>query len=262
MKKSHIDSGKDFDFGKTSEDYAKYRDIYPQEFYDKILQRGLCVEGQSILDIGTGTGVLPRNLYRFGGKFVGIDISENQIEQAKILAKRENMDIHFRCVSAEDADFDNETFDVVTACQCFTYFNHKILSKRLADMIKSHGKFVVLYMAWLPYEDELALRSENLILKYNPVWSGCGEVRHNIEIPLDYEEYFEIEYKDVFDLDVPFSRESWHGRMRACRGVGASLSDEDIAKWEKEHIAMLNENAPQNFNVKHYGAICVLCKKY
>ena len=26
-----IDGGKAFDWGKTSEDYAKYRDIYPQE---------------------------------------------------------------------------------------------------------------------------------------------------------------------------------------------------------------------------------------
>lgn len=262
MKKSHIDGGKDFDFGKTCRDYAKFRDIYPQEFYDRILKRGLCVEGQSILDIGTGTGVLPRNLYRYGGKFVGIDVSANQIEQAKILAKQNDMDIDFKCVSAEDIDFDKETFDVVTACQCFTYFNHSVLAKRLADMLKSKGKFVVLYMAWLPYNDELALKSEELILKYNPVWSGAREVRHNIDIPQDYNEFFDIEYKEVFDLDVPFGRESWHGRMRACRGVGASLSDEELEKWEKEHIAMLNQSAPQNFSVKHYGAICVLCKKY
>lgn len=33
----NIDKGNPFDWGKTSEDYAKYRDIYPQEFYDYIL---------------------------------------------------------------------------------------------------------------------------------------------------------------------------------------------------------------------------------
>lgn len=31
----NIDHGKAFDWGKTSEDYAKYRDIYPKEFYAK-----------------------------------------------------------------------------------------------------------------------------------------------------------------------------------------------------------------------------------
>ena len=31
-----IDGGKAFDWGKTSADYAKFRDIYPREFYEKI----------------------------------------------------------------------------------------------------------------------------------------------------------------------------------------------------------------------------------
>jgi len=77
-----IDNGQAFDWGKTSGDYAIYRDLYPEEFYQKIVNLGLCVRGQSVLDLGTGTGVLPRNLYRFGASFVGTDISANQIAAA------------------------------------------------------------------------------------------------------------------------------------------------------------------------------------
>ena len=71
----NIDSGRAFDWGRTSDDYAKYRDIYPKEFYKKIADRNLCIEGQRVLDLGTGTGVLPRNMYEFGAKWTGIDIS-------------------------------------------------------------------------------------------------------------------------------------------------------------------------------------------
>ena len=53
MKISGIDNGKVFDFGNTSKDYAKYRDIYPKEFYQYILDLGLCKDGQKVLDIGT-----------------------------------------------------------------------------------------------------------------------------------------------------------------------------------------------------------------
>ena len=64
IKDSRIDAGKAFDWGKTSEFYAKYRDIYPDIFYQKVADRGLCVDGQKVLDLGTGTGVLPRNMYK------------------------------------------------------------------------------------------------------------------------------------------------------------------------------------------------------
>ncbi|MCQ2593610.1 MAG: hypothetical protein MJ188_12595 [Treponema sp.] len=32
MKLENIDKGNNFDWGKTSKDYAKYRDIYPEAF--------------------------------------------------------------------------------------------------------------------------------------------------------------------------------------------------------------------------------------
>lgn len=125
IKDIRIDGGKAFDWGRVSGDYAKYRDIYPEEFYQKIVSRGLCVQGQRVLDLGTGTGVLPRNMYRFGADWVGTDISENQIVQAKRLS--EGMDIEYRTVSAEDIDFPDNSFDVITACQCFWYFRHERL---------------------------------------------------------------------------------------------------------------------------------------
>ena len=76
LKKRYIDAGKAFDFGRVSKDYAQYRDIYPKEFYDKIISRNLCIKGQKVLDLGTGTGVLPRNLYCYGAEWTGTDISE------------------------------------------------------------------------------------------------------------------------------------------------------------------------------------------
>lgn len=82
LKDENIDKGKAFDWGRTSADYAKYRDIYPKEFYGKIVERGLCTAGQKVLDIGTGTGVLPRNLYSYGVDWTAAEISKEQIEQA------------------------------------------------------------------------------------------------------------------------------------------------------------------------------------
>ena len=49
--------------------------------------------------------------------------------------------------------------------------------------------------------------------------------------------------------------------MRACRGVGASLSDEELAAWDKEHRELLERIAPERFEVLHYAALTVLKKR-
>ncbi len=254
-----IDGGTPFDWGKTSLDYAKFRDIYPKEFYQKIADRKLCIDGQAVLDIGTGTGVLPRNMYQYGAKWTAADISENQIEQAKILS--EGMDIDYYAVSAENMDFPHNSFDVITACQCFWYFNHEILMPKLHCMLKPGGLILVLYMAWLPFEDRIAGASENLVLKYHPTWNGAGETVHPIAIPDCYKENFEFVYHEEFILKVPFTRESWNGRMKGRRGIGASLSEKEISMWEQEHRTLLERIAPDQFDILHYGAAAELKKR-
>lgn len=261
IRDSRIDAGKAFDWGKTSEEYAKFRDIYPAEFYRKIVDRGLCIKGQRVLDLGTGTGVLPRNMHKYGAEWIGTDISLEQIEQAKILADTSNMKIDFRTVPTEQLEFPARSFDVITACQCFWYFDHEKVMPKLAEILKTDGKLLILYMAWLPYEDRIAGASEELVLKYSPKWSGAGETRHPIWIPDIAYEYFEMEDHEEYDLEVAFTKESWHGRMRACRGVGASLSEEELARWEREHRELLDRIAPEEFEVQHYAALTVLKKR-
>ena len=256
IKDKAIDGGKGFDWGKVSADYAKYRDIYPQEFYQKILDLGLCKDGQKVLDLGTGTGVLPRNMYPYGAKWVGTDISEEQIQQAKKLSA--GMDIAYDAVATENIDFPAEFFDVITACQCFWYFDHEKVMPNLYRMLKPGGKLLVLYMAWLPYEDQIAGKSEELVLKYSPKWSGAGETIHPIQIPDCYQEKFDMICHEEYLLNVHFTREAWHGRMKACRGVGASLSGEELKAWEMEHWKLLSEIAPEEFDVKHYAAFAEL----
>lgn len=258
ISKPEIDAGKAFDWGKTSGDYAKYRDIYPPAFYQKLLDLDLCVKGQQVLDLGTGTGVLPRALYPYGASFTGADASENQILQARRLAAEQSMDIRFLTASAEDCNFPGDSFDVVTACQCHFYFDHHIVTPKIAGMLKSTGRYVILYMAWLPREDLIAGASERLVLRYNPHWTGRDETRHPIQLPPNTADFFTVEHSLVFDLEVPFTRESWDGRMRACRGIGAALSPQQAADFSADHMELLQKIAPESFSVLHYAAITVL----
>lgn len=195
-------------------------------------------------------------MYSYGGKWVGTDISEEQIRQAKNLSV--GKDIDYYAVSAEKLDFPENSFDVITASQCFWYFDHETIMPRLRNMLKPDGTLLVLYMAWLPFEDKIAGASERLVLKYSPEWSGAGETLHPIYIPDCYSQSFETVHHEEYRLNVNFSRESWNGRMKACRGVGASLSESELRQWEAEHLKLLSEIAPEEFDVKHYAALAEL----
>ena len=69
---------------------------------------------------------------------------------------------------------------------------------------------------------------------------------------------FEPVYHEEYELEVPFTRETWNGRMKACRGIGASLRPEEIEAWEREHRELLLETAPEEFTVRHYAAMLEL----
>ena len=260
LTNKNIDHGREFDWSLASADYAKYRDIYPEEFYERIAALGCCVKGQRVLDLGTGTGVLPRNLSRFGAEFIGTDISDNQIRYAELLSKQANLDIKYIVSSAEDLDFPTESFDVVTACQCFMYFNKEIIIPKIYRFLKPGGHFLILFMAWLPFESEIAKKSEDLVLKYNPHWTGAGMTRYAVETPDWSKGMFEVTDKIAYVSNIEFTRESWHGRMKACRGMGASsLPADKIAEWENEHLEYLAQ-VPEKFTIPHYISMLNLKK--
>lgn len=78
---------------------------------------------------------------------------------------------------------------------------------------------------------------------------------HQIGIPDCRHKKFELVYHEEFTLKIPFTRESWNGRIKACRGIGASLSKKEISMWEQEHRNLLEHTVPDEFDILHYGAI-------
>ena len=220
FSRSDIDGGRPFDWSRASPTYARYRDIYPREMLDAIGRMGRCSDGHRVLDVGTGTGVIPRMMRDCGAEWTGIDSSSGQISQAMSLS--EGMGIRYLVSSVEDADLPDSHFDTVTACQCMQYFDHPRAARNIRRMLALRGLLLFAYMAWLPDEDVIARATEDLVLEYNPRWSGAGETVHPIDVPDVYLGFFEPVDHIEFVADVPFTRDTWNGRVRSCRGIGAS----------------------------------------
>lgn len=251
MKLNYIDSGAEFDFGRTSDDYARFRDIYPASMYENLIRFGIGHAGQRILDLGSGTAILPLNMADTGARFVAADISENQIALGRQLAAERGIDsIEFRVCPAEDTGYADNSFDAVTAVQCFPYFDAEKAADEIRRVLKPRGLFCKIIMDWKPLEDAVIAEMEALVKKHNPAWNGCGFDRYRYSWPAWAEDRFEIETIHSYDTVIEFTRESWLGRVKSCRGVGASLSAEKVAAFEREYRPML-ERHDEPLMLKH-----------
>lgn len=244
MQLSAIDGAQSFDFGKTSEAYAKYRSIYPDILYTKLKELGVAASGTSWLDLGTGTGILPKNLYNPEAAITGADISKNQIAFAIADTAEHNMKISYIVSPAESTGLPESCFDTITAAQCFAYFDREKIVSEIKRMLKPGGRFIMIFLDW-DYDDIIFKQTAKTIKKYNPSWEPANGWRE-----LMYEDIFPNRTTSVYDCAIPFTRESWHGRMCACRGTLASMKSEVFSEWDAEHKDFLN-TLPEEFNVKH-----------
>lgn len=244
MNVQGVDKGNAFDFGRTSELYAKYRDIYPPELYDRLTALGVGQAGTCWLDLGTGTGVLPLNLVQNGAKIVGTDVSASQIDAAKAAAEAKNADVSFLVSPAETLPFADGSFDCVTAAQCFWYFEREKAIDEIRRVLRPNGLFVKIYLTY-SLRDPIARRSYRLVKRLNPDWSSGSTGYRDV-----YDHPFPNGKVQVMDCDLPFTRETWHGRMCACRGTLASMDETTFRIWDARHRKMLAK-MPESFTVRH-----------
>ena len=246
-----IDDGNAFDWGRTSADYSAWRPNYPDRFFELLKTLGVGLAAQRILDLGTGVGFLALRFAQAGAIVTGIDISPEQIDEARRRCTSLGLAAEFRTLRAEDSGFPSASFDVITASQSWLYFDKARAIPEVKRLLRPDGLFLTSHFVWLPRRDAIAKASEQLVLKHNPAWSHADWHGDVPLIPQWSLGCFDLHAMLVFDEGIPFSRASWRGRIRACRGIGATLAGRAVEDFDREHEALLEGIAPEQFTVLH-----------
>lgn len=237
-------------FGLTADDYAKFRAGFPDEFFDRVYTDGFVKASASLLDLGTGTGTLARGFALRGCRVTGIDPSAQMMEQARELDQQAGVEVKYRVAKAEATDLPDASFDVVTAGQCWHWFERAQAANEVKRILKPGGTIIIAHFDWLPLTGNVVELTEQLILKHNPNWKFAGGLGMN---PQWLRDLGEAGFADIrsfsFDLDVPYSPAAWRGRIRASAGVGASLALEQVARFDselKQMLEALNQSSAEN----------------
>lgn len=239
------------DWGKTSGDYSAHRPGPPLSFYKRLAALGVGLPRQRILDLGTGTGVLARQFAAQGAVVSGIDVSSEQIAAARNLAAEDNLNVEFVVGCAEQLPWQAATFDIATANQSWLYFDKSKVVPELHRVLKPGGWLVTSHFCWLPRLDPIAKQTEALVLEFNPNWTAADWSGAIPACPKSEEPFFEVRAMFYYDEPIAFTRESWRGRIRACRGVGAAIMPEKVADFDAAHEELLKRIAPDSFTVLH-----------
>src|SRR5437763_12572724 len=166
------------DFGKTAEDYARYRVPFAPRLLERLREFGIGSAQQKILDVGAGTGLLGAALAQRGVEVTCIDLRFELLDRSKsdgshIAARTEALPVR------------DEAFDVVTAAQCWHWFDRQTAPREILRVLKPGGRITVIYQTYIPLPGSTPARTENLILRHRPGWRHANSAGINGQVLRD-----------------------------------------------------------------------------
>jgi len=157
-------------FSGKADVYQKARPNYAQALLDFIAQKWQIGEGSLVADIGSGTGILTRQLLGLGAKVFAVE------PNADMRAKAEELlggDPNFVSVigTAEQTSLPDHSFHLVTAASAFHWFDPERFRQE-CDRILLIGAPVVLLWNEARISEEINLGRERIYKNYCPNFKG------------------------------------------------------------------------------------------
>ena len=253
--------GKQVDFGKTAQDYGRYRAGYPDQLYRRLEAFGVGLPHQRILDLGTGTGFLGRGFARNRCCLTGVDISQSLMLEARRLDADAGLALDYVRAKVEALPVADRSFDVVCAGQCWHWFDRAAAAAEAYRVLQPGGHLVIAHFDWIALPGNLVEATESLIVQHNPQWALGGAPGIYPRWPRDVAlaGFSGIETFS-FDAMAPYTHEAWRGRIRASAGVGGTLAPAQVEAFDRELAAILEQRFPADPMRVHHRTFALVCR--
>ncbi len=230
----------DLDWGKTAQNYNKWRKDYPASFYAYLDDQKVAQSGDEALDLGTGTGLFARGLARRGCRVTGIDISDELLQVAVQQASADDLDISFAKHPAEETGQDSESFDFISAAMCWHWFDRKKTIAEVRRVLRPGGHLMIVHYDYHMRPGNIVEKTMGLLNQANPIPKGKKWTFQYPDWLYELTDNGLGEYK-IFGTScyIPYSMDQWVGRILANAQTGASMSDAEMTAFRENFIREL-----------------------
>lgn len=255
---------KKINFGNVANNYILRKNDLPENFHDII---NIDFQNKNVLDIACGGGNLTNKLYNLGANIIGIDISDELIEVAKIYNNGKNIKYESNC--AENLLFENETFDIITVMSAWHWLNREKVNNETWRTLKENGLLIVMNVDCLK-NNIIGIERDtfNLLKKYcNICYSrnGCKKkiISDNIYPQIWINEWINKGYIIIdnykYEYNIEFKKCDWENYIKST-AYYSSMDDFTKILFNKDFNLLMDEYNKLFFNICHLLSVLILKK--
>jgi SAM-dependent methyltransferase len=240
------------DYGTAAEDYGRYRQGFPTEFYVRLHKLKIGLPGQRLLDLGTGTGLMAREFARRGCLVTGVDFSAKLLAVAQRANAGEVVRPRYLRLRAEATKLPSSSFDIVSAGTAWHLFHRAAAAREARRLLRPGGRLVIAHLDWHPAPGSVAAATLRLMARFGPeheapvtfVWPSWAE--ELMAAGFHKWETF------GFTCTLAYTPEAWRGRVRASKRGAPSMDKSELGKFDASLGRMLARRFPgPSLDVEH-----------
>jgi 2-polyprenyl-3-methyl-5-hydroxy-6-metoxy-1,4-benzoquinol methylase len=210
-------------FGNVAKNYARFRSDLPIELLESLKIRGINFNNKKVADLGSGTGVLSRALHREGAFVVGVEPSNELIQEAKEIDTKEGYMIKYVNAFSESTTLSEDTYDYITVLRAWHWFDSEKTLTEIKRILKDNGSLIVMDSGFIS-KSKVIVDTLEIIKGHmsNGKLRSAGSKANSKQMingfPVEWfkewqEHQFDLQEIYKFNYNVTFTNEEWCGRV-------------------------------------------------
>jgi ubiquinone/menaquinone biosynthesis C-methylase UbiE len=197
-------------FSGKADVYSKFRPSYPNKFLNYLISSNSLNESSKVADIGSGTGILTRQLLERGLSVIAVEPNDDMRTKSEQALKQ---CAHFTSIkaTAEETTIPYKSVDLVIAAQAFHWFDQKKFKLECKRILRQEAKVALVWNS-RDFTSPLIIENAEICKKFCPNFYGfSGGIGEDQDVFKKFFRDGEYEFKKISN-DLTLDLEGFLGR--------------------------------------------------